>query len=89
MDEHKLRLDREYEALLQSFAKELEKLQMKQHNEMDQKTKANMSHEKKLYKHIMQQHDEEMRTYQQQHKKEYKQSKEKVRTVSSLFLSCD
>ncbi|XP_055328505.1 serine/threonine-protein kinase TAO1-like [Paramacrobiotus metropolitanus] len=80
MEEHRVRLDREYEALLQSFAKELEKLQLKQHHEMEQKAKANIINEKKLYKHILQQHDEEMRTYQQQHKREYKQSKEKVRT---------
>ncbi|GAV05538.1 hypothetical protein RvY_15656 [Ramazzottius varieornatus] len=79
MDAHKMRLDREYEALLQTFAKELEKLQMKQHSEMDQRTKSNMLHERKLYKNIMQQHDEQLRMCQLQHKKEYKQSKDKVR----------
>lgn len=86
MDELKLRLDREYDGLLQSFAKELEKLQMKQHSEMDQKSKLNAVHERKLHKHILQQHDEEMRMTQQQHKREYKTSKEKVKSVSLLIL---
>ena len=86
MDSHKVRLDREYEALLQTFAKELEKLQLKQHSEMDQRTKSNMLHERKLYKNIMQQHDEQMRMCQLQHKKDYKQSKDKVRVVSDSFI---
>jgi hypothetical protein len=37
MENHKQMLDKEYEQLLQQFSKELEKLQLKHHQDLDRK----------------------------------------------------
>lgn len=37
IDEHKQKLDKEYDLLIQGFGKELEKLQAKHHHELDKK----------------------------------------------------
>lgn len=41
MDDHKQKLDKEYENLLQQFAKELEKLQSRHHQELERKVTRN------------------------------------------------
>ena len=40
IDEHKMKLDKEYESLLQQFGKELEKLQSKCQQELDKKVRS-------------------------------------------------
>lgn len=37
LEEHKIKLDKEYESLLQQFSKELEKLQSNHHTELERK----------------------------------------------------
>src|SRR5699024_5615162 len=39
IDDHKLKLDKEYESLIQTFGKELEKLQVKHQQELDKKVR--------------------------------------------------
>lgn len=41
MEEHKQKLDKEYENILQQFSKELEKLQMKHQQELERKVNCN------------------------------------------------
>lgn len=41
MEEHKQKLDKEYENILQQFSKELEKLQMKHQQELERKVNFN------------------------------------------------
>lgn len=42
MEEHKQKLDKEYENILQQFSKELEKLQMKHQQELERKVNFNV-----------------------------------------------
>ena len=37
MDEHKVKLDKEYESLMQNFTKELEKLRLRQQQELERR----------------------------------------------------
>lgn len=84
MDEHKQKLDKEYETLLQQFSKELEKLQMKHQQDLERKLKHNLSGEKRLSRAITQQQEEETKRFQQQQKMEYKYLKEKLKKDTTL-----
>lgn len=79
MDDHKQKLDKEYESLLQQFSKELEKLQMKHQQDLEKKLKHNLAGEKRLSRTIAQQQEEETKRFQQQQKMEYKYLKEKLK----------
>ncbi|KAG1657880.1 Serine/threonine-protein kinase TAO1 [Nymphon striatum] len=79
MEDHKQRLDKEYENLLHCFSKDLEKLQMKHQQELERKSKHNLACEKKLYKHILHCQDQEMKNFVTQQKKEYKVNKERIK----------
>ncbi|OQR66107.1 serine/threonine-protein kinase TAO1-like [Tropilaelaps mercedesae] len=79
MDEHKARLDKEYESLLMTFAKELEKLQLKQQQELEKKLKSNVTNEKRLVKAIQAKQDEESKKFQQLQKSAYKSEKERYK----------
>ncbi|KAL1414328.1 hypothetical protein MTO96_007571 [Rhipicephalus appendiculatus] len=79
MDDHKQKLDKEYETLLQQFSKELEKLQMKHQQDLEKKLKHNLAGEKRLTRTIAQQQEEETKRFQQQQKVEYKYLKEKLK----------
>ncbi|CAG2164175.1 unnamed protein product [Oppiella nova] len=79
IEEHKQRLDKEYETLLQQFSKELEKLQIKHQQELERKLKTNVAYERKLSKAILQQHEEELKRFQLQQKHEYKYVKERLK----------
>lgn len=79
MDDHKQKLDKEYESLLQQFSKELEKLQMKHQQDLEKKLKHNLAGEKRLSRTIAQQQEEETKRFQQQQKTEYKYLKEKLK----------
>jgi len=77
MDGHKQMLDKEYETLLTSFRKELEKLHVKHQQELDRKSKQNQSSEKKLVKEINARHLQERKNFEAQVRREYKQTKER------------
>ncbi|XP_022235603.1 serine/threonine-protein kinase Tao-like, partial [Limulus polyphemus] len=77
MDEHKQKLDKEYENLLQQFSKELEKVQVKHQQDLERKLKHNLASEKRLSQAISKQHEDELKRYQQQQKNEYKQMKDR------------
>ncbi|XP_023235832.1 serine/threonine-protein kinase Tao isoform X1 [Centruroides vittatus] len=83
MEEHKQKLDKEYENLLQQFSKELEKLQMKHQQDLERKLKQNLASEKRLSRGISQQHDEEVKRFQQQQKSEYKYLKDRIKREMS------
>nr|CAH0110741.1 unnamed protein product [Daphnia galeata] len=85
MEGHKQMLDKEYETLLTSFRKELEKLHVKHQQELERKLKQNLTGEKKLTKEINARHLLERKNFETQVRREYKQTKERWKQE----LSCD
>lgn len=79
MEDHKQKLDKEYESLLQQFSKELEKLQLKHQQDLEKKLKHNLAGEKRLGRTIGQQQEEETKRFSQQQKAEYKYLKDKLK----------
>lgn len=77
MEAHKSLLDKEYEALLQAFSRDLEKLQLKHQQELERKTKQNAAAEKKLIKDITSRQDMDRKAFDAHRKKEYKANKER------------
>ncbi|XP_013387339.1 serine/threonine-protein kinase TAO1 isoform X2 [Lingula anatina] len=79
MEDHKQKLDKEYETLIQTLTKELEKLRSKHLGELDRRTRHNQNAEKKLWKNITQQQETDMKMFVQQQKKDYKLNKEQIK----------
>lgn len=79
IEEHKQKLDKEYEALLQSFTRELQANQAKHQKELERKLKSNVYQEKKLNKGLIQENDEELKRYRAQLHNEYKEFKERIK----------
>lgn len=79
IEEHKGKLDREYEVLLQSFTRELQTNQAKHQKELERKLKSNVYQEKKLNKALIQENDEELKRYRAQLHNEYKEFKERIK----------
>ena len=79
LEEHKQKLDKEYEQLITQFNKELEKLQVKHQQDLEQESKLNINCEKRLSRTIQQQHDENMKRFLQNQKNEYKYIKERLK----------
>ena len=79
IEEHKQKLDKEYEALLQTFARELQANQSKHQKELERKLKSNVYQEKKLNKALIQENDEELKRYRNQLHNEYKEFKERIK----------
>ncbi|CAH0549266.1 unnamed protein product [Brassicogethes aeneus] len=77
MEAHKNQLDKEYENLLLSFSKDLERLQVKHSQEMERKTKQKIVGEKKLVKDISTRQDLDRKAFEANRKKEYKANKER------------
>ncbi|XP_019769354.2 serine/threonine-protein kinase Tao isoform X1 [Dendroctonus ponderosae] len=77
MESHKNQLDKEYEALLANFSKELEKLQTRHQQELERKTKQSAALEKKLIKEITSRQDSDRKAFEAHRKKEYKANKER------------
>lgn len=79
IEEHKQKLDKEYEALLLSFTRELQANQAKHQKELERKLKSNVYQEKKLNKALLQENDEELKRYRAQLHNEYKEFKERIK----------
>lgn len=79
IEEHKQKLDKEYEVLLQSFVRELQVTQAKHQKELERKLKTNMYQEKKLNKGLNQENDDELKRYRAQLHNEYKEFKERIK----------
>ncbi|ELT99016.1 hypothetical protein CAPTEDRAFT_226205 [Capitella teleta] len=79
MDNHKQKLDKEYEALMATFQREMESLRQKQMKETEKKHRDSVSLEKKRMAQIQKQQEAEMKQFQQLQKKEYQKSKEEMR----------
>jgi len=79
LEEHKQKLDKEYEQLITQFNKELEKLQLKHQQDLEQESKLNINCEKRLSRTIQQQQDENMKRFLQNQKNEYKYIKERLK----------
>ncbi|XP_071517078.1 serine/threonine-protein kinase Tao isoform X8 [Panulirus ornatus] len=77
MESHKHMLDKEYEALLTQFSKELEKLRQKHEKEQEKKLDMCTLAEKNLQKDINGRHGIELKHFQSQYKKQYKENIEK------------
>lgn len=79
IEEHKQKLDKEYEVLLQTFTRELQANQAKHQKELERKLKSNVYQEKKLNKALIQENDEELKKYRAQLHNEYKEFKERIK----------
>ncbi|KAK3085044.1 hypothetical protein FSP39_023396 [Pinctada imbricata] len=79
MEEHKLRLDKEYDNLRQAYANELEKLKRKHQQDLEKRQRNNQLSEKKLLKQISQQQDTEKKSFTSSQKREYKLNKEQMK----------
>ncbi|CAH1801950.1 unnamed protein product [Owenia fusiformis] len=79
MDEHKLKLDREYETLMQNFNRDLEKLRLKHQQEQDRKKRHTDAEERKLQKQFQERQSKELKEFQEKQAKQYKLSKKQKR----------
>lgn len=79
IEEHKQKMDKEYEVLLQSFTRELQTNQAKHQKELERKLKSNVYQEKKLNKALIQENEEELKRYRAQLHNEYKEFKERIK----------
>ncbi|XP_018024809.1 serine/threonine-protein kinase Tao isoform X3 [Hyalella azteca] len=77
MEAHKLMLDKEYDALLVQFSKELEKLRLKHEKESEKKLDSCSVVVKRLQADITNRHATEFKNFQQQYKKHFKENMEK------------
>ena len=84
MEAHKTVLDKEYETLLQTFSKELERLQTKHQADLDRRVKHNLAAEKRLSKDIVGRQEADRKAFDTQKKKEYKASKERWKRELSM-----
>jgi len=83
METHKQALDREYEALVSQFSKEIEKIQQTRTVALDRKQKQNSVSEKKLLKEISGRQEEDHKAFVAHKRKEYKTNKERWRREMS------
>ncbi|KAB7494066.1 Serine/threonine-protein kinase TAO3 [Armadillidium nasatum] len=77
MENHKQILDKEYETLLMQFRKELEKLRQKHEKEQEKCMDACSLQLKKLQTDIQNRHTSELKNFQSQYKKQYKENIDK------------
>ncbi|RXG72555.1 Serine/threonine-protein kinase SULU [Armadillidium vulgare] len=77
MENHKQILDKEYETLLMQFRKELEKLRQKHEKEQEKCMDACTLQLKKLQTDIQNRHASELKNFQSQYKKQYKENIDK------------
>lgn len=84
MEQHKGALDKEYDALLTNFTRELERLAVRHQQELDRRVKQNNGAEKKLGKEIALKQDNERKLFDLKKKKEYKANKERWKRELSL-----
>ncbi|XP_022341554.1 serine/threonine-protein kinase TAO1-like [Crassostrea virginica] len=79
MEEHKVRLDKEYDTVKQNFVTEIDKLRKKQAAEIEKKNKSHQTYEAKLAKQIRQQQETERKSFSNLQKREYKLTKEQMK----------
>lgn len=77
MEQHKGALDKEYDALLTNFTRELERLAVRHQQELERRVKQNNAAEKKLGKEIALKQENERKLFDVKKKKEYKANKER------------
>eukprot|EP00096_Caligus_rogercresseyi_P008252 TRINITY_DN2677_c0_g1_i2.p1 TRINITY_DN2677_c0_g1~~TRINITY_DN2677_c0_g1_i2.p1 ORF type:complete len:785 (-),score=287.16 TRINITY_DN2677_c0_g1_i2:180-2534(-) len=77
MEKHKVMLDRDYEGILGTFSRELERLQLKHQEELGKKLKNNLNTEKKLIKEVSDLQSVERKSFETKMKAEYKMKKER------------
>lgn len=77
MESHKNQLDKEYDLLLLTFSRDLEKLQLKQQQELEKRSRMNTMAEKKLVKEITNRQEMDRKAFEVHRKKEYKANKER------------
>ncbi|XP_077288263.1 serine/threonine-protein kinase Tao [Arctopsyche grandis] len=84
MEAHKTQLDREYEALLQTFSRDLERLHIKHQQDLERKAKQNQAAEKKLLKDIGGRQEQDRKAFDAHRKREYKTNKERWKRELSM-----
>uniref|UniRef100_A0A1L8DML7 non-specific serine/threonine protein kinase n=1 Tax=Nyssomyia neivai TaxID=330878 RepID=A0A1L8DML7_9DIPT len=84
MEAHKAALDKEYDALLHNFTRELERLALKHQQELERRVKQNNVAEKKLFKEISLKHESDRKAFDLHRKKEYKANKERWKRELSM-----
>lgn len=81
MDEHKLRLDKEYDTAIASFSLELKAIEQRQERERDKFRKDTAAEETRVRSRIEASQVQEMKQLTQQQKKEYMKHKQDFRRV--------
>ncbi|XP_052799802.1 serine/threonine-protein kinase TAO1-like isoform X2 [Mya arenaria] len=79
MEEHKQKLDKEYETTRTNFMMELDKLKRKMLQDLEKRQRSNADNEKKLLKQITAEQEKEKKSFLAQQKKEYKMNKEQIK----------
>jgi thousand and one amino acid protein kinase len=87
MDEHKQRLDREFENLLISQTREMDALNHRHAKERERYSKNAVALESRRRRQIQQQQESDMKQFLAQQKKDYTRMKEDVRKVNKLNLN--
>ncbi|XP_073089055.1 serine/threonine-protein kinase TAO1-B-like [Manis javanica] len=79
MDEHRFRLEKDFEIQCNNFAADMEKLIMKHRGVMDKEAKVMSNEEEKFKQHLQAQQKKELNSFLKSQKREYKLQKEQLK----------
>jgi len=82
MDEHRQKIDREFDSLLSSHARELDALSQRHSKDRERQQKTASAVEVRRRRQLQQQQEAEVKQFQAQQKKDYTKWKDELRKVS-------
>jgi len=88
MDEHRQKIDREFDALLAGHGRELDALSQRHGKERERQQKMAAAVEARRRRHMQQQQETELKQFLAQQKKDYVRWKEELRRVECFVASC-
>jgi len=86
MDEHRQKIDREFDTLLANHAREIDALSQRHIKERERQQKMSVAVEARRRRHIQQQQETEVKQFLAQQKKDYVRWKDDLRKVNSALL---
>jgi len=84
MDEHRQKIDREFDTLLAGNSRELEALSQRHVKDRERQQKMAATVEARRRRHVQQQQETEMKQFLAQQKKDYGRWKEELRKVINM-----
>ena len=84
MDEHRLKIDREFDALLAANTRELDALSQRHAKDRERQLKMAATVETRRRRQLQQQHETDMKQFLAQQKKDYSKWKDDLRKVNSV-----